>query len=63
MEEDRRLLAAFINGLTGVVGLQLNLQMPDTNDKALNTAIRATNAEKEDRASQREDRVLYTYRL
>jgi hypothetical protein len=55
-EADRRLLPAFINGLTGVPGRQVKLQMPDTIDKALQMAIIATNAEKEDWASQREDR-------
>ena len=54
-EADRRLLAAFINGLTGVSGQQVRLQMPDTTDTALNMAIVATNADREDRAS-REDR-------
>ena len=54
-EADRRLLAAFINGLTGVPGRQIRLQMPDTIDKALNMAIVAMNADREDRAS-REDR-------
>jgi hypothetical protein len=55
-EADKRLLAAFINGLIGVSGRQVNLQMSDTIDKALNMAIIATNADKEDRTSQREDR-------
>jgi hypothetical protein len=55
-EADRRLLAAFINGLIGVPGWQVKLQMPDTIEKALNMAIIATNADKEDRVSQREDR-------
>ena len=56
-EADRGLLAAFINVLTGEPGRQVRLQMPDTIDKALNMAIVATNADKEDRAS-REDRGL-----
>jgi hypothetical protein len=55
-EADRRLLAAFINGLIGTPGRKVKLQMPDTIDKALNMAIIATNADKEDRALQREDR-------
>ena len=54
-EADRRLLAAFINGLTGVPGRQVRLQMPDTIDKAMNMAIIATHADTEDRALQRED--------
>ena len=55
-EADRRLLAGFINGLTGVPGRQVRLQMPDTIDKAMNMAIIATHADTEDRALQREDR-------
>ena len=55
-EADRRLLAAFINGLIGVPGRQVRLQMPDTIDKAMNMAIIATHADTEDRALQREDR-------
>jgi len=55
-EADRRLLAAFINGLIGAPGKQVRLQMPETVDKALNMAIVATNAEKEERNSAREDR-------
>ena len=53
---DRRLLAAFINGLIGVPGRQVRLQMSDTIDKAMNMAIIATHADTEDRALQREDR-------
>jgi hypothetical protein len=55
-EADRRLLAAFINGLIGAPGKQVRLQMPGTLDKALNMAIIATNAEKEERNSAKEDR-------
>jgi len=55
-EADRRLLAAFINGLIGAPGKQVRLQMPETIDKALNMAIIATNAEREERHSAREDR-------
>jgi hypothetical protein len=54
-EADRRLLAAFINGLTGTVGKQVRMQMPDNIDKALHMAIVATNAEREEKASVRED--------
>jgi hypothetical protein len=57
-EADRRLLAAFINGLTGVPGRQVRLLMPETIDKALNMAITATTADKEDRAVVREDRGM-----
>jgi hypothetical protein len=55
-EAERRLLAAFINGLTGLPGKQVRLQMPDTVDKALNMAIVATNADREERNTLREDR-------
>ena len=55
-EADRRLLAAFINRLIGVPEKQVRLQMPDHIDKALNMAIIATNAEREEKASAREDR-------
>ena len=46
-EADRRLLAAFINGLGGAPGKHVRLQMPEDIDRALNMAIIATNAEKE----------------
>jgi len=55
-EADRRLLAAFINGLIGAPGKQVRLQMPETVDKALNMAIVATTAEREERYSARKDR-------
>ena len=54
-EAERRLLAAFINGLIGAPGKQVRLQMPETIDKALNMAIIATNAEREEKASARDD--------
>jgi len=55
-EADRRLLVAFINGLIGAPGKHVRLQMPENIDKALNMAIIATNAEKEEKALSREDR-------
>ena len=55
-EAERRLLASFINGLIGVPGRQVRTQMPDNIDKALNMAIIATNAKKEERVLGREDR-------
>jgi len=55
-EAERRLIASFINGLIGGPGRQVRSQKPDHIDKALNMAIRATNAEKQERASGREDR-------
>jgi len=57
-EADKRLLAAFINGLKGAPGKQVRLNMPETIDKALNMAIVATNAEKEEKASVKEDRGI-----
>jgi hypothetical protein len=55
-EADRRLLAAFINGLIGAPGKQVRLQMPEIVDKALNMARVATTAEREERYSARKDR-------
>jgi len=55
-EADRRLLAAFINGLTGAPGRHVRMQMPDNIDKALNMALVATNAEKEEKAVNKDDR-------
>jgi len=55
-EADRRLLAAFINGLNGLPGNHLRLQMSENIDRALNMAIITTNAEKEERALGKEDR-------
>ena len=54
-EAERRLLAAFINGLIGAPGKQVRLQMAETIEKTLNMAIIATNAEKEEKASARDD--------
>ena len=55
-EADRRLLAAFINGLIGLPGKQVRLQMPENIDKTLNMAIVATKAEREENTLVREDR-------
>lgn len=55
-EADRRLLAASINGLIGAVGKQVRMQMPENIDKALYMAIIATNAEKKEKESAREER-------
>ena len=55
-EADRRLLAAFINGLSGLPGKQVRLQMPKNIDKALNKAIVANIAEREERAMTRDNR-------
>ena len=59
-EEDRRLLAAFINGLSGLPGKQVRLHMPENIDKALNMAIIATNAEREEKVLTRDDRGTST---
>jgi len=56
-EADRRLLAGFIDGLMGTVGKQVRMQMPDNINTALNMAIVATNAEKEEKSSVREEGV------
>jgi len=55
-EAERRLLAAFINGLIGAVGKQVTMLIPENIDKALNMAIVATNAEREEKVSGRKDR-------
>jgi hypothetical protein len=60
-EADRRLLVAFINGLTGTPGRQFRLQTSEK-EKTLNMVIKATNAEKEDEALTHEDRREVRYR-
>ena len=55
-EADRRLLAAFINGLIGAPGKHVRLQMPENIDRALNMVIIATNAENEEKALGTVDR-------
>ena len=55
-EADRRLLAASINGLIGAPGRHVRMQMPDNIDKALNMALVATNAAKEEKAVNKDDR-------
>lgn len=55
-EVDRKFLDAFISGLIATPGRQVRLQMPETIDKTLNMAITATNAEKKEKASAREER-------
>lgn len=57
-EADRRLLAAFIQGLYGAPGRHLRMQMPENIDKALNMAIVATNAEKEEKVLGKEERGM-----
>jgi len=55
-EADRRLLAAFINGLIEAPGKHVGLQMPGNIHRALNMAIVATSAEREEKALGREER-------
>ena len=55
-EADRRLLAAFMNGLIGAPGKHVRLQMLENVDKALHMAIIATSAEKEEKALGTTDR-------
>jgi len=57
-EADKRLLAAFINGLIGAVDKQIRMHMPDNINKAL--YIVATNAENEEKASGRDNRGTST---
>jgi hypothetical protein len=45
-EAERRLLAAYIHGLRGVVGQQVQYQMPVTMDQAVKLAVTVENAEK-----------------
>jgi hypothetical protein len=55
-EADKRHLVACINGLRGVPGKQVRLQMPGTIDKALNMAKVAANAERAERDHERDER-------
>ena len=45
-EAERRLLAAYIHGLRGVVGQQVRYQMPDNMDRAVKLAVTIENVEK-----------------
>jgi hypothetical protein len=45
-EAERRLVAAYINGLTGVVGQQVRFRMPHTLDEAVQVAVTVSNAER-----------------
>jgi hypothetical protein len=65
-EAERRLVAAYINGLRGVVGQQVKFNMPATMDQAVRLAITIENAERQwpsDRrvfAIAREDVVCFS---
>ena len=45
-EAERRLVAAYINGLGGMVGQQVRFRMPNTLDEAVQVAITISNAER-----------------
>jgi hypothetical protein len=45
-EAERRLLAAYIHGLRGTVGQQVQYQMPATMDQAVKLAVTVENAER-----------------
>jgi hypothetical protein len=45
-EAERRLLAAYIHGLRGVVGQQVQFQMPSTMEQAIKLAVTIENVEK-----------------
>jgi len=59
-EAEKRLLAAFINGLIGDVGRQIRMHMPDNIEKALNITIVTITAEREEKAIGRDERGLST---
>jgi hypothetical protein len=45
-ETEHRILAAYIHGLRGVVGQQVQFQMPSTMEQAVRLALTVENAEK-----------------
>ena len=45
-EAERRLVAAYINGLAGVVGQQVRFRMPHTLEEAMQVAVTVSNAER-----------------
>jgi hypothetical protein len=45
-EAERRLVAAYINGLGGIIGQQLRFRMPNTLDEAVEIAVTVSNAER-----------------
>jgi hypothetical protein len=42
MKKQRRLVAAYINGLTGIVGQQVRFRMPVTTEEAVEVAVTVT---------------------
>jgi hypothetical protein len=45
-EAERRLLAAYIYGLKGIVGQQVQFQMPSTMEQAVRLAVTVENVER-----------------
>jgi len=45
-EAERRLVAAYINGLFGLVGQQVRYRMPQTLEEAVRIAVTVNNAER-----------------
>jgi hypothetical protein len=45
-EAERRLVAAYINGLAGLVGQQVRFRMPSTLEEAVDVAVTVSNAER-----------------
>jgi hypothetical protein len=45
-EAERRLVAAYINGLAGIVGQQVRFRMPHTLEEAVQVAVTVSNAER-----------------
>ena len=45
-EAERRLVAAYINGLADLVGPQMRFRMPSTSEKAVEVAVTVSNAER-----------------
>jgi DNA-binding MurR/RpiR family transcriptional regulator len=45
-EAERRLVAAYINGLAGIIGQQVRFRMPSTLEEAVEVAVTVSNAER-----------------
>lgn len=61
-EAERRLLAAYINGLRGVVGQQVQFQMPTTMEQAVCLAVTVENTEKHKQMVGGSKRIFATRR-
>jgi len=57
-EAERRLLAAYIHGLRGVVGQQVQFQMPSTMEHAVKLAVTVVNVEKHKQMGQGSRKVF-----